>query len=267
MSSGGTTEDIPTPQTAIDITSGVGEDWDGAQGMQTDSSWYTSTSVTNHFNRGSESGMSSIGELGYIWTGKPWQTLNLLATDKPETADWNLLDYVAAGRTAVNKAGAPDAAEDEEGTVVPSLPVAAAAGAEAPLLGGLVASGGFNVNTRKLPTLAAVLSSMPGYEAEAADQLVEETSGSQASAYGEIAALAEALPDLVKGNNKFEREGLQRALANIAVHQSRIFTVYGAGEYRQGNNVSRAQLEADVFVGVDTQTGQPKVQIIRQKFL
>ena len=266
-SSGGDSSEIPTPEADLNIFSAAEDAWDKAQGLPSGSAWYESEAVKNHFDRASESGMSSIGEFGYIWTGKPWQTLNLLATDEPETADWNLLDYVAAGRDAAKKAGAPDATEDDDGIIVSSLPVAAPGGADAPLVGGLVASGGFNINTRKLPTLAAVLSAMPGYEAEAAEQLVEEASGSQASAYGEIAALAEALPDLVKGDHKFEREGLQRALANIAVHQSRIFTVYAAGEYRQGNNVSRAQLEADVFVGVDAKTGLPKLQIIRQKYL
>ena len=44
--------------------------------------------------------MESIGELGYIWSGKPWQTLNLISTNDPASADWNLLDYVAAGRVS-----------------------------------------------------------------------------------------------------------------------------------------------------------------------
>lgn len=262
-SSGGATEDIPAPQTAVDITADVGENWDGAQGMQTDSSWYKSTSVTNHFNRGSESGMSSIGELGYIWTGKPWQTLNLIKTDNPLTADWNLLDYVSAGRFAA--ADGKDA-EDGGGTAVSTLPLAAPFGTNnIPLNGGLLAQGGFNVNTRKRATVEAVLAGQPGIPGNAADAVVAADSGAQASAYGEIAALA---PELVEGGDyKFQREAAQRALANVAVNHSRVFTVYSVGEYRQGNSASRAQLEADIFVGIDPQTGQPLVQIINQRFL
>lgn len=263
-SQGGKSIDIPTPQGAVDITSGVGADWDEAQGMPPDASWYKSSSVTNHFNRSSQRGMSSIGELGYIWTGKPWQTLNLLKTDKPATADWNLLDYVAAGRLA--SADGSDAAEG--GTPVPTLPLSAR-DPKAPLVGGLVAQGGVNVNTRKFPTLKALLASSTGTDAEAAEALMSAESASQPSAYGEIAALTAAVPSIVKGGGtyKFQREAVQRAMANTAVNHSRVFTVYSKGEYRMGNSVSRAQLEADIFVDVDPETKQPKIQVISQKFL
>ncbi len=264
-SSGGKNREIPTPQTPVDMTLNTGPDWDGAQGLPTGSTWYQSASVTNHFNRGSESGMSSIGELGYIWAGKPWQTLNLHKTDKPATADWNLLDYVTAGRLAA-KDGSD--ADDDGGTAVPTLPTASLSGAEAPINGGLVALGGFNVNSRKLPTIQAVLAGAPGIDEGAAEDLVAEASASQASAYGEIAALASAVPAITgDSDNDFQLEGAQRALGNIAVNHSRLFTVYAVGESKQGNSASRAQLEADIFVGVDPATKKPTVQIISQRFL
>lgn len=261
-SDGANRSEIATPRGGVDITVDVdSENWDGAQGMPTSATWYRSTAVTNHFNRGSQSGMSSIGELGYIWTGKPWQTLNLVKTANPATADWNLLDYVTAGRRADSKG-----ADAGSGTPIATLPYAAAGETNPPLIGGLVALGGVNVNTRKLPTITALLSASAGVNSASAQQVKQSPSASQASAYGEIAEWISNVPGLISGSNKFEREALQRGLANIAVNHSRVFTVYAAGEYRMGNVVSRAQLEADIFVGVDS-SGKPKIQIIRQKFL
>ena len=132
----------------------------------------------------------------------------------------------------------------------------------------LLSSGGFNVNTRKLPTVAAVLSNSQGVALNAASAIAGETSGAQASAYGEIAALVDSKPSLLPPNTttKFAKEAMQRALANVAVNHSRIFTVHAAGEYRLGDSVSRAQLEADVFVGVDPGTGNAMIQVIDQRF-
>jgi hypothetical protein len=93
-------------------------------------------------------------------------------------------------------------------------------------------------------------------------------SASQPSAYGEIAALATAASGAVSGgaSTKFAREAAQRALANVAVNHSRVFTVHSAGEYRLGDSVSRAQLETDIFVGVDPATGSAMIQVIDQRF-
>ena len=123
------------------------------------------------------------------------------------------------------------------------------------------------MNTRKLPSLTALLSGSPALNPALAQRVSETDSASLPSAYGEIAAWVGAVPELARGQDKFEREAAQRALANVAVNHSRVFTVYAAGEYRLGSAVSRAQLEADIFVGVDPSTGKPKVQIINKKFL
>ena len=264
-SSGGDSSEIPTPEADLNIFSAAEDAWDKAQGLPSGSAWYESEAVKNHFDRASESGMSSIGELGYIWTGKPWQTLNVYKTDNPQTADWNLLDYVSAGRMAGNKG---EDSIDDKGTAVTTLPLAAPFGTDFPpdkaLSAGLIAQGGFNVNTRKRATVEAVLDSAEGVSDEAAEAVLAKDSGSQPSAFGEIAALAS---DLVEGQNKFEREAAQRALANTAVNHSRVFTVYSVGEYRQGNSSSRVQLEADIFVGADPETGDPLVQVINKRFL
>jgi hypothetical protein len=252
---------IPEPADgpdAVEIDSGSDTaSGDGPQGVAMDFTWFKGSSVTNHFNRLSREGMESIGELGYIWTGKPWQTVNLTEVNNASPQDWNLLDYITAGR----KSG------DFE---VPVLPVKAAStnNPAAALKGSLLSSGGFNVNTRKQATITAVMSNAPDIEEGFAAAVLAEPSGSRASAYGEIAALAAAAPNAVSGgaSTKFARESVQRALANVAVNHSRIFTVHAAGEYRLGDAVSRAQLEADVFVGVDPATGSAMIQVIDQRF-
>jgi adenylate kinase family enzyme len=80
----------------------------------------------------------------------------------------------------------------------------------------------------------------------------------------DFAALAAAAPG--GASTKFAREAAQRALANVAVNHSRVFTVHSAGEYRLGDSVSRAQLETDIFVGVDPATGSAMIQVIDQRF-
>lgn len=219
--------------------------------MSTGPDWYKSQSITNHFNRSSREGMDSIGELGYIWTGKPWQTLNLTAVNNASPQDWNLLDYVSAGwRSGDN--------------VLPVMPLrSAGSGSAATVENSLLASGGFNVNTRKLPTVTAVLTNATDVAAAFASTLLASPSGSQASAYGEIAAIA---AESSGAGTKFEREAAQRALANVAVNHSRVFTVHTTGEYRIGDAISRAHLEADVFVGVDPATGSAMIQVIDQRF-
>jgi hypothetical protein len=266
-STGGTAPAVPAPKSGVDVTAKRGPDWDGAQGMPADASWYLNPKVTNHFNRGVQAGvttksagMNSIGEFGYLWTGKPWQTLNLLDTDDPSKADWNVLDYISAGRLQ---------GEASSASPLPVMPLRAApgTGSRVTISNALVASGGLNINSRKKATLAAALQDATGLSPDAADLLLQASSGNQASPFGEIAALVDQNEDLVAAgaaDGKFAKEAVQRALANISVNRSRVFTVYSVGEYRMGNSVSRAQLEADVFVGIDPATGAPKMQVINK---
>lgn len=265
-STGGTAPAVPSPKNAIDLTAKRGPDWDGLQGMPADASWYLNPNTTNHFTRGviagvtqTSAGMNSIGEFGYLWTGKPWQTLNLLDTDDPATADWNILDYVSAGRLKGEASAAFPLA------VLP-LRAAPGTGNMVTISNALVAGGGLNINSRKRATLAAALEDAPGLNPDAADLLLQASSGSQPSPFGEIASLVEENEEIVvgAGDRKFAKEAAQRALANIAVNRSRVFTVYSVGEYRMGNSVSRAQLEADVFVGIDPTNGAPKLQVINK---
>jgi hypothetical protein len=246
----------PTPANPVDVFAGRGDDWDGAQGLPATDAWYRSAAVTNHFNGQSRNGMRSIGELGFIWTGKPWQTLNLVRGANPATADWNLLDHVASGR------------DGPGGAIVGVLPlkIVGDSGSATPE-GSLVAEGGFNLNTRKLATLTAFMTNAPGLGDDAVQLVMDATRATEPSAYGQIASWASGLTNFLAGapTQKFALEAAQRALANGVVNHSRIFTVYAAGEYRLGTTRSRALLEADVFVGVDA-AGKPKIQVINQTY-
>lgn len=248
---------IPEPAkgaASIDLDAGADpQRSDGAQGVTMDFGWFKNSSITNHFSRQSREGMSSIGEFGYLWTGKPWQTLNLTRTDSPPTEDWNLLDYVSAGRSA-------------GGVVVATLPLGLIGPESEPA--SLVAQGGFNINTRKTATLSAVLQGAPDLSADASANIAQLPPTGLASPYGQIAEWTEKAGSLFAAgaDTKFKREAAQRAMANIAVAQSRVFTIYTAGEYQQGTTRSRAYLEADVFLDVDPSTGNQRLKILSQRY-
>lgn len=248
--------EIPEPADGVaevDLSANAGGEGDGPQGVPMNFEWFKSASMRNHLARKSRTGMESIGEMGYVWTGRGWQTLNMIEPGNGAQADWNLLDYLTAGSVS----GVP---------VLPLKPALAAGGGSG--AGALLSSGGFNVNTRKVATAKAVLEDAPDVRQEAYNALAGAPAGAQASAFGSIAAAVDESPAsfVTEPGTKFGKEALPRALANFAVNHSRIFTVYAAGEYRLGDSVSRAQIEADVFVGVDPADGSAIMQILDQRF-
>lgn len=254
-STGGLSQDIPPPadQAVIDMTNGISEEWDEAQNLPMNFAWFTSASCTNHFNRSPTTAIDSIGEIGYLWTGKPWQTLNLTRTNNTNTADHNLLDYLAGGFT-------------NGGAAYATMPLLApsATGPGVTESNSLLQDGGFNVLTRKLATVTAYLTNAPGISASAAAELTALPPPELPSLGGALAALTN-LSSVT--TTKFGREGIVRAMANGAVTQSRIFTVYSRGEYVSPGARSQALLEADIFVDVDPESGTPVVRVVSKKFL
>jgi hypothetical protein len=247
---------IPAPAAGaavINLTNTVGSEWDEAQGLNADFNWYTLPAATNHFSRFNSTNSPSIGEIGYLWTGKPWQTLNLTRTNNPATADHNLLDYLSGGFT--NTAGAY--------ATMPFLAPKASGGGITES-NSLLQDGGFNVLTRKLATVSAYLTNAPGISASAAADLTALAPPELASLGGALAAMTNLS---AVTTTKFGREGIVRATANGAVTQSRIFTVYSRGEYVSPGARSQVLLEADVFVDVDSGTGAPVVRVVSKKFL
>jgi len=252
---------IPAPADgtgALDMWGNAGAETDGPQGVPTNFEWFRSSSLTNHLARASRAGMESMGEIGYLWTGKPWQTANLADTNNPATADWNLLDYLAAG-SASGRSVLPlrTSSQGSSGVVARDL----------------LADGGFNVSTRKLPTLKAVFADAADLSASAAEDVFNTTElpdwpagvgSDNVSAYGVMARLSGILSS--NSATKFQREAPQRAMANIVVKQSRSFTVYALGEHEKQGVVTRTLLEADVFVDADSVSGNPVLRVIDKAY-
>lgn len=248
---------IPAPSagaSAINLTNGVGTEWDEAQGLNADFNWYTSPAATNHFSRFGSTNSTifpSIGEIGYLWTGKPWQTLNLTRTNNLSTADHNLLDYLAGGSGTAAYSTMPLLALSATGPGVTES-------------NSLLQDGGFNVLTRKLATATAYLTNAPGISGSAAADLTALPPPELPSLGGALAVMTNLSSATT---TKFDREGIIRAMANGAVTQSRIFTIYSRGEYVSPGVRSQALLEADVFVDFDPGSGTPVVRVVSKKFL
>lgn len=251
---------IPIPAAgiaAVVLTNGVSTNtWDEEQGLTMNFNWYTSARITNHLNRPTNT-FQSIGELGYLWTGKPWQTLNMTRTNmaNPLKADWNLLDYVSGGY--------PDGSGSGYFTTMPYL-LPSGTNANFTASNSLVQDGGFNILTRKLATVSAFLTNAPALSSNSVNTFLSSASPQFASVGG---ALAEMKNLSGATNYKFVSEAFTRAAANAAVVQSRIFTVYSKGEYINGALSSSVLLEAEVFVDVDPNTGAPLLRVISKKFL
>lgn len=248
------------PTDDLRIFSRAEDGFDGMQGTADSVASFTNSAMTNFLGRLAETNFQTVGELGYIWTGRSWQTLNLMdEAGDPREADWNLLDYVVAGRTFV-VSGATNAA-----TVMPlALAGLRSAGAVA-----LVADGGFNVNTRKLATVAAVLTNTTNLPAPvgvgAASVFMAQPWSVQASAFGTLAQMDE-LVDVARRGRKFQRESVVRSLGNIATAQSRMFTVYSLGECQRGDMKVQVVIEADLFVRPDPRTGKFGVEVVRKVY-
>ncbi len=253
--------EIPRPAEgveAINLFGNADADADGPQGVPMNFEWFKSALMTNHLARASRIGMESMGEIGYLWTGKPWQTLNLADTNNPATADWNLLDYLAAGSSS--------------GLTV--LPLRTSSkGSSGVVARDLLADGGFNVSTRKLPTLKAVFADAADLSASAAEDVFNTTElpdwpagvgSNNTSAYGVVARLSGILSS--NSTTKFQREAPQRAMANIVVNQSRSFTVYALGEHEKEGVVTRSLIEADVFVDADPVSGNPVLRVLDKAY-
>lgn len=248
---------IPPPATganAISITNGIdSENWDTAQGMTTNFSWYANVNTTNHFSRATTN-FQSIGELGYIWTGKAWQTLNLRQTNTTPVPDWNLLDYVTSGFVTNNSTNL---------TVMPLIRVTNTNHAGVTMSNSLIQDGGFNILTRKLATVAAYLTNAAGITTNAASSFSLLPPPDSPSVGGVLALMA---PSLTTNTTKFAQEGVVRAMANAAVTQSRVFTVYSRGESISGNGTTTVLVEADLFVDVNTQTGAPHIRVLSKTY-
>ncbi len=246
----------------------------------TDSTWYTNATFGKNFfvksPNNSATLIESIGELGYIHTGIPWETLRFYVTDKaPATSDKAkdrlALAYVQTGTQ-------PNA---QIGTV------AAAPGETAPATAIGTYNVGVNINTSKPGALAALflggtadtnasataraLGTEPDSDfSSLATGLTAATSNRPYALPGDFLAVEAVKAVTNKATDDFARETLIRRTANALTTQSTRFTIYVVGEARekQAGKVSttgRTTLRAEIELRTNS-TGQPVPVVIGKSF-
>lgn len=235
---------------------------DGQQGVPPN--WYTSTNLTNHFFVRSPAPISnpettpynpatmpppaqlavdSIAEIGYLWTGRPWQTLRMVEpTNNPFRKDYLLLGYLDAG----------------------TFPT------QSNSLGTNRVNGQINVGTALRPTLQGLFSAIPNQSTATNLGAFFSTNTTRypfinPGAIGEFTNMA--TPGV---NTKFAREDLMRRVANGLTSRSETFTVFVRGEARDprmpGRVISTANLTAEIRLVLDpaNPSNPPNATIIRK---
>jgi Tfp pilus assembly protein PilX len=239
---------------------------DGIQGVPTGKTWYKSSNLTNHFFVRSpekitnavsynpdtplpdELAVDSIAELGYLWTGRPWQTLRMV---EPSTnafrKDYLLLDYVSPGTMPMATNVAP----------IPGRPS----------INGLV-----NVATAQRAAMLGVFTNIPGL---ASPQTAADGVMAAGAAAGYPFTRAGALGGLTNmampgATHKFGREELMRRVANVLTVRSDSFLVVAHGEALDPRNpsrtLSRATCVARIELTQDPSTGNLIPTITQKSF-
>jgi hypothetical protein len=215
---------------------------DGQQGVPSNHTWYTSTNTTNHFFVRSPAQISnpssttyspitfppptqlavdSIGEIGYLWTGRPWQTFRLVETNAVPTStrrDYKLLDYINAGtfttRTNLFRAGYLS----EDGKINPA--------------------------TALRPTALGIFRNVPGLPEANGVALAEFmlNSTQQPLTPGDLGQFTEFLTPAA--TTKFAREDLLRRIINQFSTSPQEFVIQARGEARDPNNPQRVVASA-----------------------
>ncbi|MEP7015270.1 MAG: hypothetical protein ABI925_07505 [Verrucomicrobiota bacterium] len=231
----------PTPQTAVNaFTSHDPNNWDfTTPPTMTNHLWYTTADVTANFyvkspqQDGSNPKLNSAGELGYLHTGIPWETLRFYVTGGEAAGkerDKELLAYVHSGTF-----------QRSDYTTPSSTPIE-------------LISGPLNVNSNKRPTLQSLF--LGASEKSDNDATNKAKNGGDANAVTIADALAAnaavaplglpgdflSLPSVKTITNAqttdFDREVLTRRAANVLGTQSTRFTVYSLGEARDKVGIS-----------------------------
>jgi hypothetical protein len=231
------------------------QEGDGQQGVPGNHNWYSSY-TTNHFFVRSppeltplvsdptrpaafdptanppEFAVDSIAEIGYLFTGRPWQTLRISnpGGTSPRT-DYTLLDYIDAGTMPIEQSTAPYLARAK-------------------------VNGKVNVNTAQPNTLVGVFSQLPGISQAQASTIVNSLTAFSGTNYpflraGDIGALS----DLAKpgATTKFDREDLMRRVSNILTTRSEEFTVFCYGEARDPRNPNKKLSSSELVGGITLQ--------------
>lgn len=241
---------------------------DGIQGVNTNFLWYKSSALTNHlfvrspqkitnnpasvsYNRKSspvpqELAVESIAELGYIFSGRPWQTLRMVETNNlSKRADYKILDYISPGTFAQ--------------TNLTQFPI--------PSQVGLVnISEGLNSTFQSLFTNIPNISNPTNF----VDFLryANATVGYPYLSPGELGANTNF--QTPSASTKFARESLMRSIANIITTRSDEFTVLSYGEARDplrpNRIVSKAKLAAKIRIVSNPKNNLP-IPIVISKII
>ncbi len=263
----GTTTQPPasTPAVSIFATMNATEG-DGIQGMSTNNLWYSTSATTNHFfvrsapvlpgnpatvpfnPNQAPTGLAvdSIAEIGYLSTGRPWQTLRMVepAGGTPSRRDYRLLDYIDSGTFPIVTNGTRRSV-----------------------------NGKINLNTASTASLTSVFTGVTNLNTSQVASLTSLISGLSSTNYpmlgaGDLGALTNlATPGAV---NKFAREDLMRRVANLLTTRSDEFTIFCVGEARDPRSPSRVTSKVTLLATVRlsfSSTGQPTVNVIRKHFL
>ena len=284
----------PTPSTAVDVFSAASTaNWDfAAQAPSVKNHlWYTNASNSKNFFAKSPpigntmpspppsppSGLlDSAGELGFIHTGLPWETLRLYVTGGEQNGkerDRELLAYVHSGTF-------PNA---DYGTMPLRSPTPAPAPSPVPLVSGLV-----NANTNKRPTLQTVFLGATAVSdtdatARANGSAADPDAAALADTIGAHTASPNTLPFALPGDflalpgvmavtnaatntTDFNREILARRTANVLGTHSTRFTVYSLGEARDKagattETTGTVSLRAEVEMQLDS-NGKPTPKVL-----
>ena len=219
---------------------------DGMQGLPTDETWYSTNATTNHFfvrsspviannpattpynpdNAPDGLAVDSIAEIGYLWSGLPWQTLRMVETNTTSTrADYRMLDFIDSG----------------------TMPRTTNAALQ------VLINGKVNPNTAPDRTLRSVFSGIPGLSSAAIDSVITNLRTISSSPYPfATAGMVGQNTNLQSPGStfKFAREDLMRRVANTLTTSPNVFTVFVIGEARDPRNpakvFSRVNLSAVV---------------------
>jgi hypothetical protein len=257
-----------------------------------DQTWYTSSGASANFyvkspakGNATAPTFDSAGELGFIHTGLPWETLRFYVSDAdagtigsaspaPKLRDRELLAYVQSG-TFIGDYG-----------TVPLHPQASPAPSPSPSPVPLV-GGPLNINTNKRPTLLSLfLGASAILDSDATARAQTGTDPDMAGSSGFVETYAQSInatsPSILPGDflasaparkitdaqtTDFNREILARRTANALGLQSTRFTVYALGEARDtvsGNTIttSTVNLRAEVELQSDS-NGKPEPRVLR----
>jgi hypothetical protein len=272
--SGGANGIIPGPGSTITYMA-TATTGDGNQGLArritstmpstSADNWYRDTDITNHFSMddslyfdGTRTQIRSLGFLGYLHAGKPWQTItwhNQNANNPAGQEDWKLLDYVYAGHE-INVSNEIAHVNMGAGNYGPG-------GTRAAWPGNFSRDGSVNALTANQNTWKALLEGVSLPAGVTADGLATAmVATSRANVYANtLAFLADsAVSSAWAGSsaNDFSREQVLRYLADALTIRSRNFTIYAMGESLSTNAaggsrpIARSLMLSRIRLGVNT---------------